>query len=96
MNAGTRPAPVFFQSGMEPTLSPGDRQILEALQQAVTNELDRKTRLGHYVVSWQNGQAVLQGPDAPETATDDHSRGPSESEGRPRHASFCSRCGLSG
>lgn len=50
---------------MKPILSPADQQILDALQQAVTAELDRKARLGHYVVIWQDGQVVLQGADAP-------------------------------
>jgi hypothetical protein len=50
---------------MKPILSPADQQILDALQQAVTAELDRKARLGHYVVIWQDGRVVLQGPDAP-------------------------------
>jgi hypothetical protein len=51
---------------MKPTLSPGDQQVLEALQQAVTAELERKRRLGHYYVTWQNGQSVLHGADAPQ------------------------------
>ena len=50
---------------MKPILSPADQQTLDALQQAVTAELDRKARLGHYVVIWQDGRVVLQGPDAP-------------------------------
>jgi hypothetical protein len=50
---------------MKPILSPADQQILDALQQAVTAELDRKARLGHYVVIWKDGRVVLQGPDAP-------------------------------
>lgn len=50
---------------MKPILSPADQQILDALQQAVTAELDRKARLGHYVVIWQDGRAVMQGADAP-------------------------------
>ncbi|MFM7642019.1 MAG: hypothetical protein ACKO45_10785 [Cyanobium sp.] len=55
---------------MTPTLSPADRQILEALQQAVTAELVRKARLGHYAVIWQDGRAVMQGPDAPQAPAD--------------------------
>lgn len=66
---------------MKPTLSPSDQKILEALQQAVTNELDRKARLGHYVVTWQNGQPVLQGSDAPQAATADCSQKPQAPEG---------------
>ena len=50
---------------MSTALPPDVQNVLDALQQAVTAELDRKARLGHYVVIWQDGQAVLQGPDAP-------------------------------
>ena len=50
---------------MSHSLSPSDQQILEALQQAVAAELDRKARLGHYIATWQDGRAVLVGPDAP-------------------------------
>jgi hypothetical protein len=53
---------------MNPALSPSDQQILVALQQAVTAEMERKRRLGQYVVTWQDGRAVLQGPDAPQTS----------------------------
>lgn len=51
---------------MNPSLSPSDQQVLEALQQAVSAELERKRRLGHYTVTWQDGRAVLEGPDAPQ------------------------------
>ena len=50
---------------MNHPLSPSAQQILEALQQAVAAELDRKARLGHYIAIWQDGRAVLVGPDAP-------------------------------
>ena len=39
--------------------------ILEALQRAVTAELERKRRLGHYVVLWDGEKPVLVGDDAP-------------------------------
>ena len=51
---------------MNPSLSPSDQQVLEALQQAVAADLERKRRLGHYIVSWEDGRAVLEGPDAPQ------------------------------
>jgi hypothetical protein len=50
---------------MSTSLPHSVQNVLDALQQAVTAELDRKARLGHYVVIWQDGQVVLQGPDAP-------------------------------
>ncbi|MCX5958849.1 MAG: hypothetical protein NT053_03065 [Cyanobacteria bacterium] len=33
------------------------RQLLEALGQSVSKALDAKRRLGHYAVTWQNGNA---------------------------------------
>jgi hypothetical protein len=56
---------------MKPVLSPADQQILEALQQAVNTELERKRRLGHYYVTWQDGQSVLHGADAPPLPAND-------------------------
>lgn len=50
---------------MSTSLPHSVQNVLDALQQAVTAELDRKARLGHYVVIWQDGQVVLLGPDAP-------------------------------
>jgi hypothetical protein len=41
------------------------RQLLEALGQSVSKALDAKRRLGHYAVTWQNGNAVYS------TAPDD-------------------------
>ena len=40
-------------------------QILGALRQAVQGNLEKKRRLGHYAVLWQNGQPLLLGEDAP-------------------------------
>ena len=40
---------------------------LAALQTAATEVLDRKHRLGHYAVIWQDGKPVLTGEDAPST-----------------------------
>ncbi len=50
---------------MSTALPPDVQNVLDSLQQAVTAELDRKARLGHYVVIWQDGRAVMQGADAP-------------------------------
>lgn len=55
---------------MNPALTPSDQQVLTALQQAVAAELERKRRLGQYVVTWQDGKALLQGPDAPQPAAE--------------------------
>jgi hypothetical protein len=63
---------------MSTALPPSVQKVLDALQQAVTAELDRKARLGHYAVIWQNGRAVLQGPDAPPASAALHPISPGE------------------
>jgi hypothetical protein len=42
--------------------------IQAAFKQAVTDDLDKKSRLGQYAVLWRNNQIYLQGSDAPETS----------------------------
>jgi hypothetical protein len=44
---------------------PDTQTILAALTQAVTNELDRKRRLGQYYVIWEDGRPITIGDDAP-------------------------------
>ena len=39
--------------------------ILESLSRAVEKELERKRRLGHYYVTYENGAARFHGDDAP-------------------------------
>jgi hypothetical protein len=39
--------------------------ILNALQQAVAKNLEKKRRLGQYAVTWKNGRPVQMGEDAP-------------------------------
>lgn len=46
-------------------LSEEGQVILDALQKAVTQELEKKRRLGQYVVVWRDGKAVMIGEDAP-------------------------------
>jgi hypothetical protein len=38
---------------------------MNALRKAVSQELDRKRKLGHYAVFWKDGQVVYEGDDAP-------------------------------
>lgn len=45
--------------------SPDTQEMLESLRECVSRELERKRRLGHYAVIWQDGQPVLMGEDAP-------------------------------
>jgi len=39
--------------------------LLETLQRAVTQALDKKKRLGQYAVVWRDGRPVATGEDAP-------------------------------
>jgi hypothetical protein len=48
------------------TPSPASIVVLNALRAAVAKELDRKKRLGHYYVIWQNDRVVFIGDDAPQ------------------------------
>lgn len=52
-------------------LSPDTQEMLDSLRAAVAETLERKRRLGHYVVIWQDGKPVLIGEDAPIQPTDD-------------------------
>ena len=47
--------------------SQSTRQMLETLQLLAAKTLERKRRLGHYAVIWQDGKPVLTGEDAPST-----------------------------
>ena len=39
--------------------------ILNALQQAVAKNLEKKRRLGQYAVTWKDGRPIQAGEDAP-------------------------------
>jgi hypothetical protein len=41
--------------------------VLAALKEAVTKTLEKKRKLGHYAVMWENNQIVYQGEDAPQS-----------------------------
>jgi hypothetical protein len=41
------------------------QKALETLQKVAAETLDRKRRLGHYAVIWQDGRPVAIGEDAP-------------------------------
>lgn len=45
--------------------SPRSQAMLKALQQAVSNCLDRKRKLGQYAVVWQDGRPVRVGCEVP-------------------------------
>ncbi|MEO5330486.1 MAG: hypothetical protein H7839_00565 [Magnetococcus sp. YQC-5] len=46
---------------MMETISIADQQILDSLQKAVAEALERKKRLGQYAVVWQDGRPVMIG-----------------------------------
>jgi hypothetical protein len=48
------------------TPSPESIVVLKALRAAVAQELDKKKRLGHYYVIWENDRVVFIGDDAPQ------------------------------
>ncbi len=45
-------------------LSEKGQVILDSLQKAVTQALEKKRRLGHYAVIWRDGKPVMIGEDA--------------------------------
>ncbi len=47
--------------------SPQTLAMLTALQLAVTKDLNKKQKLGQYMVTWENGRPVLKGADAPKS-----------------------------
>ncbi|MBX9637960.1 hypothetical protein [Nitrosomonas sp.] len=49
-------------------LSKESQVILDSLQKAVTQALERKRRLGQYAVVWRNGGPVMIGEDAPKVS----------------------------
>ncbi len=46
-------------------ISPDTQEILDCLRAVAAAEIERKRRLGHYVVVWQNNRPMLIGEDAP-------------------------------
>lgn len=49
-------------------LSEKGQIILDALQKAVTQALERKRRLGQYAVVWRDGKPIMIGEDAPKVS----------------------------
>lgn len=49
-------------------LSEKGQIILDALQKAVTQTLERKRRLGQYAVVWRDGKPIMIGEDAPKVS----------------------------
>jgi hypothetical protein len=47
-------------------IPPDTPKALDCLKQVAAETLDRKRRLGHYAVVWQDGRPVAIGEDAPD------------------------------
>lgn len=54
------------------TISPDTQKILETLRKVAADTLERKRRLGHYAVVWQDGKPVAIGEDAPDNSVKDN------------------------
>lgn len=50
---------------LKTTPSRESQVIMDSLQKAVTQALERKRRLGQYAVVWRDGKPVMIGEDAP-------------------------------
>lgn len=48
--------------------SPQGQAMLVAMKEAMRKNLERKQRLGHYIVIWEDGKPVQVGEDAPDDA----------------------------
>jgi hypothetical protein len=55
-------------------LPPDTQILLDTLKQAVTKELEKKKKLGHYAVFWEDGRPVLIGEDAPQRPSEQESK----------------------
>lgn len=53
---------------LKATPSEEGQVILDSLQKAVTQALEKKRRLGQYAVVWRDGKPVMIGEDAPESS----------------------------
>lgn len=53
---------------LKTTPSKEGQEILDALQKAVSQALERKRRLGQYAVVWRDGGPVMIGEDAPKAS----------------------------
>lgn len=53
---------------LKTTPSEEGQVILDSLQKAVTQALEKKRRLGQYAVVWRDGKPVMIGEDAPKVS----------------------------
>lgn len=53
---------------MKTTPSEEGQVMLDSLQKAITQALEKKRRLGQYAVIWRDGKPVMMGEDAPKVS----------------------------
>ena len=53
---------------MKTTPSEEGQVMLDSLQKAITQALEKKCRLGQYAVIWRDGKPVMMGEDAPKVS----------------------------
>ncbi|SHF04569.1 hypothetical protein SAMN02745148_01699 [Modicisalibacter ilicicola DSM 19980] len=56
---------ISLAEGREVAMTYETKEMLDCLRAVAVAEIERKRRLGHYVVVWQNKRPVLIGEDAP-------------------------------
>lgn len=61
----TPPTSIFLAEGREVAMTHETKEMLDCLRAVAAAEIERKRRLGHYVVVWQNDRPMLIGEDAP-------------------------------
>ncbi len=61
----TSPSTTSLVEGREVAMTHETKEMLDFLQAVAAAEIERKRRLGHYVVVWQNDRPMLIGEDAP-------------------------------
>lgn len=61
----TAPSSISLVSCVMATSRPSAKEMLDFLRAVAAAEIERKRRLGHYVVVWQNDRPMLIGEDAP-------------------------------
>ncbi len=52
------------------------QKILDTLRKVAADTLERKRRLGHYAVIWQDGKPVAIGEDAPDKSAESPAESP--------------------
>jgi hypothetical protein len=55
----------LYERDLKKTPSKEGQILLDTLQKAVTENLEKKRRLGQYAVVWRDGKPLLTGEDAP-------------------------------